>query len=70
MRRIPALEHMVLGMNRVLSCPLTLKMRTGIYKGVNVAHNVIEKAKLWDVSLFTVSLFLDFSVSLNAIFIV
>ncbi|RXG61981.1 tRNA-dihydrouridine(47) synthase [NAD(P)(+)]-like [Armadillidium vulgare] len=53
MRRIPALELMVLGMNRVLSCPLTLKMRTGIYKGVNVAHNIIEKAKLWDVSLFT-----------------
>ncbi|KAK7072357.1 tRNA-dihydrouridine(47) synthase [NAD(P)(+)]-like protein [Halocaridina rubra] len=53
MRRQTCLEHMVKGMTNVLSVPLTLKMRTAIYHDTHVAHNIITKAKLWDVSLIT-----------------
>ncbi|XP_069179703.1 tRNA-dihydrouridine(47) synthase [NAD(P)(+)]-like [Procambarus clarkii] len=53
MRRHGCLEHMVRGMTRVLSKPLTLKMRTAIYRDTQVAHKIIEKAKLWDVSMVT-----------------
>lgn len=53
LRRQGCLEHMVQGMTKVLSVPLTLKMRTAVYHDTRVAHNFIEKAKAWDVSLVT-----------------
>ncbi|ROT65096.1 putative tRNA-dihydrouridine(47) synthase [Penaeus vannamei] len=53
MRRQSCLEHMVRGMTKVMSIPLTLKMRTGVYRDASVAHSIIEKAKLWDVSMVT-----------------
>ncbi|XP_064083740.1 tRNA-dihydrouridine(47) synthase [NAD(P)(+)]-like [Macrobrachium nipponense] len=53
LRRQGCLEHMVQGMTKVLSVPLTLKMRTAVYHDTRVAHNFIEKAKTWDVSLVT-----------------
>lgn len=56
MRRHGCLEHMVRGMTKVLSKPLTLKMRTAVYHDTRVAHALIKKAKLWDVSMITVSL--------------
>lgn len=61
MRRQSCLEHMVRGMTKVMSIPLTLKMRTGVYRDASVAHSIIEKAKLWDVSMVTVMLFHSFS---------
>ncbi|XP_068227113.1 tRNA-dihydrouridine(47) synthase [NAD(P)(+)]-like [Palaemon carinicauda] len=53
LRRQGCLEHMVESMTKVLSVPLTLKMRTAVYHDTRVAHNFIEKAKSWDVSLVT-----------------
>lgn len=55
LRRHGCLERIVRGMTNVLSIPLTLKMRTAVYRDTSarVAHTLIEKAKLWDVSLVT-----------------
>lgn len=55
MRRQGCLEQMVRGMTQVLSRPLTLKMRTAVYHDTKVAHNLVQRAKLWDVSMVTVS---------------
>ncbi|KAK2711254.1 hypothetical protein QYM36_012438, partial [Artemia franciscana] len=41
-------------MSKVLSCPLTVKMRTGVQSDKNIAHKLIPKLKGYDVSLFTV----------------
>ena len=54
MRRHGCLEQMVRGMTKVLSCPLTLKMRTAVYRDTKVAHNLVQRAKLWDISMVTV----------------
>lgn len=54
MRRHGCLEQMVRGMTHVLNRPLTLKMRTAVYHDTKVAHNLIQRAKLWDVSMVTV----------------
>ena len=51
------LEAMCKSMRQVLEVPLTLKMRTAIYQGKNVAHNLIPKAVTWGVDAITVSLF-------------
>ncbi|XP_071519812.1 tRNA-dihydrouridine(47) synthase [NAD(P)(+)]-like isoform X2 [Panulirus ornatus] len=53
MRRHGCVEHMVRGMTGVLDKPLTLKMRTAVYHDARVAHTLIKKAKLWDVSMIT-----------------
>ncbi|XP_069945942.1 tRNA-dihydrouridine(47) synthase [NAD(P)(+)]-like isoform X1 [Cherax quadricarinatus] len=53
MRRHSCLEHMVRGMTKILTKPLTLKMRTAIYHDTQVAHKIITKAKLWDISMIT-----------------
>lgn len=55
MRRMGCLEQMVRGMTQVLSRPLTLKMRTAVYHDTKVAHNLVQRAKLWDISMVTVS---------------
>ncbi|CAL4118967.1 unnamed protein product, partial [Meganyctiphanes norvegica] len=54
MRRTGALENMVLGMTDILDKPLTLKMRTSIHNNKEIAHKLIEKAKLWDIDMITV----------------
>ncbi|KAG0716820.1 tRNA-dihydrouridine(47) synthase [NAD(P)(+)]-like [Chionoecetes opilio] len=54
MRRHGCLEQMVRAMTQVLSRPLTLKMRTAVYHDTKVAHSLIERAKLWDISMVTV----------------
>jgi tRNA-dihydrouridine synthase 3 len=38
----------------VLDCPLTVKMRAGIYKTNWNAHKLIPKLREWGVSLVTV----------------
>lgn len=55
MRRVNCLETMVRGMTRTLTRPLTLKMRTAIHSNTHTAHTIIQKAKLWDVNMITVS---------------
>ncbi|MPC24596.1 tRNA-dihydrouridine(47) synthase [NAD(P)(+)]-like [Portunus trituberculatus] len=54
MRRQGCLEQMVRGMKQVLSRPLTLKMRTAVYRDTKVAHDLVQRAKLWDVSMVTI----------------
>lgn len=54
MRRQGCLEQMVRGMTQVLSRPLTLKMRTAVYRDTKVAHNLVQRAKLWDISMVTI----------------
>lgn len=55
MNRLKKLEGIVYGVSSVISTPLTIKMRTGIYANENLAHNVIEKIHHWKdrVSLIT-----------------
>lgn len=49
-------EGIVRGMVDVLDCPLTVKMRTGIYNKNWNAHNLIPKLRAWGVSMVTVSM--------------
>ncbi|CAG0883290.1 unnamed protein product [Darwinula stevensoni] len=53
LRRHSMLETMCKSMKQVLEVPLTLKMRTAIYQGKNVAHNLIPKAVTWGVDAIT-----------------
>ncbi|GFT70612.1 tRNA-dihydrouridine(47) synthase-like [Nephila pilipes] len=55
MNRMKKLEGIVYGVSSVISVPLTLKMRTGIYENEKIAHNIIEKIKQWrnPISLIT-----------------
>ena len=48
-------ENIVRCMTSVLDVPLTVKMRTGVYDGKNIAHNLIPKLRNAGVSLVTVS---------------
>ncbi len=54
MGRAKRFEGIVRGMNEVLDCPLTVKMRTGIYSKTSTAHKLIPKLRDWGVSLVTV----------------
>lgn len=47
-------ENIVRCMTSVLDVPLTVKMRTGVYDGKNVAHTLIPKLRDAGVSLVTV----------------
>ena len=55
MGRHTRFEGIVRGMVEVLDCPLTVKMRTGIYNKNWNAHKLVSKLKDWGVSLITVS---------------
>ena len=55
MGRHTRFEGIVRGMVEVLECPLTVKMRTGIYNKNWNAHKLVAKLKDWGVSLMTVS---------------
>ena len=54
MGRHTRFEGIVRGMVEVLDCPLTVKMRTGIYKKNWNAHKLVPKLREWGVSLATV----------------
>ncbi|GFY70604.1 tRNA-dihydrouridine(47) synthase-like [Trichonephila inaurata madagascariensis] len=56
MNRMKKLEGMVYGVSSVISVPLTLKMRTGIYENERIAHNIIEKIKQWKTPVSLVTL--------------
>ena len=56
MGRATRFEGIVRGMVEVLDCPLTVKMRTGIYSKNWTAHKFIPKLRDWGVSMVTVSL--------------
>jgi tRNA-dihydrouridine synthase 3 len=43
-------------MSNVISLPLTVKTRTGVYTDKNILHSFIPKFQEWGVSLATVSL--------------
>ncbi len=55
MGRQTRFEGIVRGMVDVLDCPLTVKMRAGIYKKNWNAHKLIPKLRNCGVSLVTVS---------------
>ncbi|KAL0269137.1 UNVERIFIED_CONTAM: hypothetical protein PYX00_006964 [Menopon gallinae] len=54
LRREKALNIIIQSMTRVLSLPLTVKTRTGVYADKNVAHKLIPIYKSAGVSLITV----------------
>lgn len=54
MGRHTRFEGIVRGMVEVLDCPLTVKMRTGIYNKNWNAHKLVPKLRDWGVSLMTV----------------
>lgn len=54
MLRENRLGQIVRAMSNVLNVPLTIKLRTGIYKEKNTAHELIPKLKTWGVDLITV----------------
>lgn len=54
MGRATRFEGIVRGMVEVLDCPLTVKMRTGIYNKNWTGHKLIPKLRDWGVSVVTV----------------
>jgi tRNA-dihydrouridine synthase 3 len=52
MGKATRLHEMLLGMNKVLDCPVTLKMRTGISNELNQrnAHKIIQKIRIWSLT--------------------
>ena len=52
MGKIGKLRDCVLQMDRILSCPVTLKMRTGLEKdeSARFAHKIVHKVRLWNAS--------------------
>ncbi|XP_072364777.1 tRNA-dihydrouridine(47) synthase [NAD(P)(+)]-like isoform X1 [Scyliorhinus torazame] len=53
MNRLNKLEQIVKGMNSVLDVPLTVKIRTGVYEKVNIAHKIIPNLRDCGLSLIT-----------------
>ena len=56
MDRRRKLDEIIYGMSTVTDCPLTLKMRTGVYETKNIAHKVLANVKEWTdrVGLITI----------------
>ncbi len=52
MGKLGRLRECVLGMDRILTCPVTLKMRTGLEKDEDArfAHKIAGKVRLWNAS--------------------
>lgn len=48
------LREAVQGLNYATTCPITVKLRTGIYKNKNIAHKLLKKFDSWGVQLATV----------------
>ena len=53
MGRKKPLEVLCRAMSSVLSVPLTVKMRTGIYMDKKIAHSLIPSVKEWGVDMVT-----------------
>ena len=54
MGRQTRFEGIVSGMVEVLECPVTVKMRTGIYKRNWNAHKLVPRLREWGISMVTV----------------
>ncbi|XP_037090565.1 tRNA-dihydrouridine(47) synthase [NAD(P)(+)]-like, partial [Pollicipes pollicipes] len=54
MRKRGMLENTCRSIAAVVDVPLTLKMRTGVQKGVNLAHGLLGQAADWGVDMVTV----------------
>jgi tRNA-dihydrouridine synthase 3 len=48
---------MVKSMSQVMTIPLTIKTRTGVYTDKRLAHTLIPRLKNWGVAMITVSSF-------------
>ncbi|KAJ3362942.1 tRNA-dihydrouridine(47) synthase [NAD(P)(+)]-like protein [Allomyces javanicus] len=51
--RTGRLRDILRGMDQVMDCPITAKIRTGVEKHKNVAHNLIPQFREWGVALTT-----------------
>ncbi|KNE60420.1 hypothetical protein AMAG_05810 [Allomyces macrogynus ATCC 38327] len=51
--RTGRLRDILRGMDQVMDCPVTAKIRTGVEKHKNVAHNLIPQFREWGVALTT-----------------
>jgi len=54
MSRKRPMEAIVRSMSRILSCPLTVKMRTGIYNDKNIAHDIFPLVEEWGAGAVTI----------------
>jgi len=54
MRKKSMLENTCRSIADVIDIPLTLKMRTGVYKGANIAKPLLVGAADWGVDMVTV----------------
>lgn len=63
MGRHTRFEGILRGMTEVLDCPVTVKMRTGIYKKNWNAHKLVPKLREWGVSMVTVRSHLCYNVN-------
>ncbi|GJQ81466.1 hypothetical protein Trydic_g14622 [Trypoxylus dichotomus] len=54
LRRPRVLESCIRNISDVLSIPLTIKTRMGVYNNENIAHNLVPKFKEWGASAITV----------------
>ena len=57
MGRLSRLEPIICGIDQVISTPLTVKIRTGIYEGKYTAHSLVPKLRDWGVSMTAVNSF-------------
>ncbi|XP_043243786.1 tRNA-dihydrouridine(47) synthase [NAD(P)(+)]-like [Amphibalanus amphitrite] len=53
MRKRSMLENTCRSISSVIDIPLTLKMRTGVFRGANIAHDLITSAADWGVDMVT-----------------
>ncbi|XP_012280837.1 tRNA-dihydrouridine(47) synthase [NAD(P)(+)]-like [Orussus abietinus] len=54
LNRLNVLETVIKSVSQVLSIPLTVKTRTGVYMDKPIAHNLMPKFRDWGVSMITV----------------
>ncbi|XP_076652840.1 dihydrouridine synthase 3 [Halictus rubicundus] len=54
LNRLNVLETVIKSVSQVLSIPLTIKTRTGVYIDKPIAHNLIPKFREWGASMITV----------------
>ncbi|CAH1954415.1 unnamed protein product [Acanthoscelides obtectus] len=54
LHRERALELCIRSMSDILTVPFTVKTRTGVYSGKNIAHTMAPKFREWGVSMLTI----------------
>lgn len=67
MTRLDHLQKVIRGMDTVLDCPLTVKIRAGIKDECHFAHELISEMKNWGVSMITVTFYPSHSNLLSSI---